>query len=121
ANGNGTPPPPPATKPVRPPPLPPSAKVVAPPPPPRPYRPALVGRGPVGWGQVIRAEKSDLVIMAPVNPGGQVVADGHVHIYSTLRGRAIAGAGGCPDARIFCHKMEAELVAINGLYVMADE
>jgi len=55
------------------------------------------------------------------NPGGQVIADGHLHIYATLRGRAVAGAAGLPGARIFCQKLEAELLAIAGVYVMADE
>ena len=72
-------------------------------------------------GQVIYAQRNDLVVLAPVNPGAQVIADGHVHIYAPLRGRAVAGAQGLLGARIFCHKLEAELVAISGAYVMADE
>ena len=59
--------------------------------------------------------------MAPVNPGAQIYADGHIHIYSTLRGRAMAGAQGMTDARIFVQKLEAELVAVAGAYVMADD
>jgi septum site-determining protein MinC len=88
---------------------------------PESYRPALVVTQPVRSGQIVRAERSDLVVMAPVNPGGQVVADGHLHVYGALRGRAVAGAGGSPDARIFCLKLEAELVAINGVYLSADD
>jgi septum site-determining protein MinC len=88
---------------------------------PQPYRPAMVVRQPVRGGQVVHAEKSDLVVMAPVNPGGQVVADGHLHIYAPLRGRAVAGAGGSPEARIFCQRLEAEVVAINGVYLAADD
>jgi len=60
-------------------------------------------------------------VLAPVNPGAEVIADGHVHIYSTLRGRAVAGAHGATDARIFCHRLEAELVSIAGAYIMADD
>jgi septum site-determining protein MinC len=75
----------------------------------------------VRGGQVIYAQNNDLVVLAPVNPGAQVIADGHVHIYAPLRGRAVAGAQGLLGARIFCQKLEAELVAISGAYVMADE
>ena len=52
-------------------------------------------------GQVIYAQNNDLVVLAPVNAGAQVVADGHVHIYAKLRGRAVAGAKGLAGARIF--------------------
>jgi septum site-determining protein MinC len=103
-----------------PPPIPREALRVVPALPP-PYRPALVVRQPVRGGQIVHAEKSDLVVMAPVNPGGQVVADGHLHIYATLRGRALAGAGGSTEARIFCQRFEAEVVAINGVYLAADD
>jgi septum site-determining protein MinC len=81
----------------------------------------VVVNTPVRGGQVIHARNNDLVVLAPVNPGAQVLADGHVHIYAPLRGRAVAGASGLLSARIFCHKLEAELVAISGAYVMADE
>jgi septum site-determining protein MinC len=76
---------------------------------------------PVRSGQVVYAQNNDLVVLAPVNPGAQVIADGHVHIYAPLRGRAVAGAQGLLGARIFCQKLEAELVAISGAYVMPDE
>lgn len=83
-------------------------------------RPTLVVRQAVRAGQVIYAQRSDLVVLAPVNAGAEVVADGHLHIYSSLRGRAVAGAQGFSEARIFCQKLEAELVAIAGAYVMAE-
>jgi septum site-determining protein MinC len=76
---------------------------------------------PVRSGQVIYAQNNDLVVLASVNPGAQVIADGHVHIYAPLRGRAVAGAQGLSGARIFCQKLEAELVAISGAYIMPDE
>ena len=76
---------------------------------------------PVRSGQVVYAQNADLVVLAPVNPGAQIYADGHIHVYSTLRGRAMAGAQGLTDARIFVQKLEAELVAIAGAYVMADD
>jgi len=81
----------------------------------------VVVNQPVRSGQVVYAQQNDLVVLAPVNPGAQVIADGHVHIYAPLRGRAVAGAQGLPGARIFCQKLEAELVAISGAYVMSDE
>jgi septum site-determining protein MinC len=91
-----------------------------------PARPAAYGgpvvvTQPVRGGQVVYAQNNDLVVLAAVNPGAQVIADGHVHIYAPLRGRAVAGASGLQGARIFCHKLDAELVAISGAYVMADE
>jgi septum site-determining protein MinC len=56
-----------------------------------------------------------------VNPGAQVIADGHVHVYGPLRGRALAGAHGNPEARVFCHSLEAELVSVAGEFLTADE
>jgi septum site-determining protein MinC len=81
----------------------------------------VVLRTAVRSGQEIYARQTDLIVMAPVNPGAQIFADGHIHIYSTLRGRAMAGAQGLTDARIFVQKLEAELVAIAGAYLMADD
>jgi septum site-determining protein MinC len=103
----------------------------APPPPPSPsqaaaagpaaHRAPMVVRQPVRSGQLIYAEKNDLIVLAPVNPGAQLIADGNIHIYGTLRGRAVAGAKGFTDARIFCQKLEAELVAISGAYVTSED
>ena len=81
----------------------------------------LVVTLPVRSGQVVYAQNNDLVVLAPVNPGAQVIADGHVHIYAPLRGRAVAGAQGLLGARIFCQRLEAELVAISGAYLTADD
>jgi septum site-determining protein MinC len=80
-----------------------------------------VVRQPVRGGQVIYAPNNDLVVLAPVNAGAQVVADGHVHIYSKLRGRAVAGAKGLAGARIFVQRLEAELVAVSDAYMSAEE
>ncbi len=85
------------------------------------HRLPMVIRQPVRGGQVIYAQGTDLVILAPVNSGAEVIADGHVHIYATLRGRAVAGAQGLAEARIFCQRLEAELVAVAGAYLMADD
>jgi septum site-determining protein MinC len=97
------------------------APALAPPARPTAYSGPVVVTQPVRGGQVVYAQNNDLVVLAAVNPGAQVIADGHVHIYAPLRGRAVAGASGLPGARIFCHKLDAELVAISGAYVMADE
>jgi septum site-determining protein MinC len=86
-----------------------------------PHRPPLVVRQAVRGGQEIYARQTDLIVLAPVNPGAQIYADGHIHVYSTLRGRAMAGAQGMTEARVFVQKLEAELVAIAGAYVMADD
>jgi septum site-determining protein MinC len=76
---------------------------------------------PVRGGQVVYARGVDLVARAPVNAGAQVIADGSIHVWAPLRGRALAGAQGRKDARIFCLSLEAELVSVAGEYVLADE
>lgn len=76
---------------------------------------------PVRSGQRIYARNSDLIITAQVSAGAEVIADGCIHIYGSLRGRAIAGAQGDEAARIFCRDLQAELVAIAGRYKVADD
>ncbi len=88
---------------------------------PAPAPPTTTVRHPVRGGQVVYAQRGDLVVLAAVNAGAQVIADGHIHIYGPLRGRALAGASGNPDARIFCQSLAAELVSVAGEYLMADE
>ncbi len=78
--------------------------------------PALVIDRPLRSGQQVYARGRDLVVMAMVNPGAEVIADGHIHVYAPLRGKAIAGARGQADARIFALAMEPELVSIAGVY-----
>jgi len=75
---------------------------------------------PVRSGQQIYAEGGDLILLAPVSEGAEVIADGNIHVYSTLRGRALAGVKDNPAARIFCQQLEAELVAIAGQFVLND-
>jgi len=119
-----TPAPEPIRAPKAPPPAPPPRAAPAPAPLPlvkTAYAGPVVVRQPVRGGQVIYAQNNDLVVLAPVNPGAQVIADGHLHVYAPMRGRGVAGAQGLPGARIFCQKLEAELLAISGAYVMADE
>ncbi len=67
-------------------------------------------------GQQIYAKNSDLIILASVSPGAEVLSDGNIHIYGALRGRALAGVNGNKEARIFCQKLEGELVSIAGHY-----
>jgi septum site-determining protein MinC len=71
---------------------------------------------PIRSGQRIYARDGDLIVLAAVNAGAEVMADGNIHIYAPLRGRALAGVRGNQNARIFCHSMEAELIAIAGSY-----
>ncbi|MBR7794375.1 septum site-determining protein MinC [Undibacterium sp. FT147W] len=78
--------------------------------------PAMVIDTPVRAGQRIYARGADLIITASVNNGAEVIADGSIHIYSTLRGRALAGATGNTESRIFALQMEPELVSIAGIY-----
>jgi septum site-determining protein MinC len=82
---------------------------------------SLVQDSPVRSGQSVIHLDGDVTILGSVASGSEVVAGGSIHIYGTLRGRAIAGCTGNPNARIFCNKLEAELVAIDGLYRTADE
>ncbi len=78
--------------------------------------PAMVVDKPLRSGQQVYARGRDLVVMAMVNPGAEVIADGHIHVYAPLRGKAIAGARGFADARIFAQSMEAQLISIAGVY-----
>ena len=77
---------------------------------------ALVIDKPLRSGQQVYARGRDLVVMAMVNPGAEVIADGHIHVYAPLRGKAIAGARGNTDARIFALGMAPELISIAGIY-----
>ena len=65
--------------------------------------------------------KGDVTVIGSVASGAEVIAGGSIHIYGALRGRAIAGVAGDAKARIFCRKLEAELIAIDGLYKTADD
>ncbi|GLQ29786.1 septum site-determining protein MinC [Litoribrevibacter albus] len=76
---------------------------------------------PVRSGQQIYAKGSDLIVLAQVGQGAEVIADGNIHIYGTLRGRAIAGASGNSEARIFCQSLQAELISIAGVYQVSDD
>lgn len=76
---------------------------------------------PVRSGQQIYARQSDLIILTSVSPGAELLADGNIHVYGALRGRALAGVTGNEQARIFCQQLEAELVAIAGHYWVSED
>jgi len=82
---------------------------------------SLLLENPVRSGQRVVFEEGDITVLGSVASGAEVIAGGSIHIYGTLRGRAFAGSVGNPRARIFCNKIEAELLAIDGLYRTADE
>jgi septum site-determining protein MinC len=76
---------------------------------------------PIRSGQQVYAPGGDLIILAAVSAGAEVLADGNIHVYGPLRGRALAGVNGDNTARVFCHSMEAELVSIAGAYKLDEE
>jgi septum site-determining protein MinC len=81
----------------------------------------LVIRQTIRSGQIVYAQATDLIVLASVNPGAQLLADGNIHVYAALRGRAIAGVRGEKEARIYCQRLEAELVGIDTAYLTADD
>ena len=83
--------------------------------------PGMMHTSPVRSGQQVYAQDRDLTVCATVGAGAEVIADGSIHIYGALRGRALAGAGGLATARIFCREFNAELVAIAGTYKVLEE
>ena len=84
-------------------------------------RPTLVVDKPVRTGQTVHAEGGDLVVLAIVNAGAELIADGDIHVYAPLRGRALAGARGDTSARIVAQCMEAELVSIAGYFQVFED
>lgn len=95
----------------------PSVDPVAPPP---PSRPSLLVTQPVRGGQQVYAAGADLIVTASVSAGAELIADGNIHVYAPLRGRALAGAQGDSQARIFCRHLDAELISIAGNYMIAE-
>jgi septum site-determining protein MinC len=82
---------------------------------------SLLIEDPVRSGQTVIFIEGDVTVLGSVGSGAEIVAGGSIHIYGTLRGRAMAGASGNGKARIFCHRVEAELLAIDSYYKTADE
>ncbi len=99
----------------------PAAAAAAAPAEPTPRASARLVTTPVRSGTQIYARGTDLVVTASVSPGAELVADGNIHVYGPLRGRALAGASGDTGARIFCSRLEAELVSIAGNYLVSDQ
>lgn len=82
---------------------------------------ALIVEGSVRSGQQVYAKDRDLIVMGSVNPGAEVMADGNVHVYGTIRGKVFAGSQGETTARIFTQKLDSELVCIAGLYQLSED
>lgn len=96
----------------------------APPPPPVPDNlPAKtrIVHAPVRSGQQIYARNSDLIVISSVSAGAELIADGNIHVYGMMRGRALAGASGDAQCQIFCTNLSAELVSIAGQYWLSDQ
>jgi septum site-determining protein MinC len=93
----------------------PQAQALDPLPLPTPVAAMVIDR-PLRSGQQVYARDADLIVLGLVSHGAEVIADGHIHVYGALRGRAIAGAKGRTDARIFAQSLEAELLAVAGTF-----
>ncbi|MGF6148419.1 Septum site-determining protein MinC [Kingella potus] len=78
--------------------------------------PTVLVSEPVRTGQQVYAENADLIVTGMVSEGAELIADGNIHVYAPMRGRALAGAAGRRDARIFIQSMQAELVSVAGIY-----
>jgi septum site-determining protein MinC len=98
-----------------------AAVPAAAPAPPKAQPTSLLIKDPVRSGQCIIHIDGDVTVLGPVSSGAEIVAGGSIHVYGTLRGRALAGAAGDARARIFCQRVEAELLAINSYYKTADD
>ena len=88
---------------------------------PKPKPTSLLLDSPVRSGQSIVFMEGDVTVLGSVGSGAEIVAGGSIHIYGTLRGRAMAGVNGNSNARIYCQRIEAELLAIDGYYQTAEE
>ena len=84
-------------------------------------QPGMVQAAPIRSGQQVYADNRDLTVLSAVGAGAEVISDGSIHIYGALRGRALAGAQGYEQARIFCREFHAELVAIAGHYKVSED
>ena len=72
-------------------------------------------------GQQVYAPNGDLIIMGSVSPGAEILADGNIHVYGALRGRALAGIKGDKNSGIFCQNLQSELISIAGIYLLCDD
>ena len=87
----------------------------------KPKATSLLLESPVRSGQSVVFTDGDVTVLGSVGSGAEIVAGGSIHIYGALRGRAMAGVNGNPAARIYCQKIEAELLAIDGYYQTAED
>ena len=87
----------------------------------KPKPTSLLLENPVRSGQSIVFIEGDVTVLGSVGSGAEIVAGGSIHVYGTLRGRAMAGVNGNAAARIYCQKIEAELLAIDGYYQTAED
>ena len=87
----------------------------------KPQPASLLIEEPVRSGQSVVFMEGDITVLGSVGSGAEIIAGGSIHVYGTLRGRALAGATGDARARIFCHSVEAELLAIDSYYRTADD
>jgi septum site-determining protein MinC len=87
----------------------------------KPKPTSLLLESPVRSGQSIIFADGDVTVLGSVSSGAEICAGGSIHIYGTLRGRAMAGVNGNPAARIYCQRIEAELLAIDGYYQTAEQ
>lgn len=84
------------------------------------YKPARIINQPIRGGQQVYTQ-GDLIVLAPVSPGAELLADGNIHVYAPLRGRALAGIKGNTSAQIFCKQLAAEMISIAGCYKVAED
>jgi len=85
------------------------------------HKPSKIITSPVRGGQQVYAQGGDLIVLAPVSAGAELLADGNIHVYAPMRGRALAGVKGNGKARIFCQQMGAEMLSIAGHYKVAED
>jgi septum site-determining protein MinC len=85
------------------------------------YQQSKLVTTPIRSGMQVYAKEADLIVVGPVSVGAELLADGNIHVYGPLRGRALAGVQGDVNARIFCRSLEAELVAIAGFYLVKED
>ena len=86
-----------------------------------PVRSSRIINYPIRSGQQVYVPGADLIVLSQVSPGAEILADGNIHVYGTLRGRALAGVSGDAEARIFCQRLEAEIISINGCYKISED
>ena len=84
-------------------------------------KPSRIVTTPVRGGQQIYAQGGDLIVLSPVSAGAELLADGNIHVYGPMRGRALAGVKGDVKARIFCQQMGAEMLSVAGQYKTAED